>query len=296
MPTGKSGADKRGIQTFWDDLMRMLRMLVPFLICLLLFWSVPCFAQGTYYRWVDKDGKVHFSNAPPGDARGVAPLEMRDRPEDIRSTRARFVDEVGDQLSGLMNQARVLIQSGSNSSANKAELKSLASQLEEKLKEYEARANLVIGTETNPLYRKAMVDAADTTRRRVKTHIDLIKKYVDPREVLDQAELKKLHEGPRQSGSMVSDDARISLRNAQITFSSWRPYRSPNRLVQVGMNENEVENIAGQPDEKEFYTDTRQGRFMAIAGWYYANSDRTQITLLEFEIGTRSLIRIASRP
>jgi len=99
-----------------------------------------------------------------------------------------------------------------------------------------------------------------------------------------------------QSGSMVSDDARISLRNALINFSSWHPYRSPNRLVQVGMNENEVENIAGQPDEKEFYTDTRQGRFIAIAGWYYANSDRTQITLLEFEIGTRSLIRIASRP
>lgn len=41
---------------------------------LLWFASVLLAQQGGIYKWVDKDGRVHFSNAPPGDAKGIKPL------------------------------------------------------------------------------------------------------------------------------------------------------------------------------------------------------------------------------
>lgn len=118
---------------------------------------------------------------------------------------------------------------------------------------------------------------------------------MDAREVIDQAGLDKLGEIKKRSGSRIGENVRNALQNAPLTFNSWRPYNNPSRLIQVGMSDSEVRGIAGDPDEREFYTDTRQGRFMAIAGWDYVDSARTQATLLEFEINTGTLIRI-SRP
>ena len=128
--------------------------LIKLLIGSLLLWSPLCFGQSTYYKWLDKDGKVHFSNVPPGDVRGATPLDMRDRPDDLRSTSVRNVDEVGYELTVLMNQATILIQSGGNSTANKVELRSISSQLVERLKEYELRASLARAAETNSINRK----------------------------------------------------------------------------------------------------------------------------------------------
>lgn len=276
--------------------MRVLRIPKSLLICLLLFWSIPCFAHGTYYKWVDKDGKIHFSNAPPGDANAPSPLEMRDQPEDIRSTRVRLVDEVGEQMNGLMNQARVLIQSGSNSSANKTELRSIAAQLEEKLKEYESRVKLAVAAETNPVYRKVIMDASSNTREGVKTYVGLIRKYVDAKEVLDQTAASRLSQEQRVSGSNIADDTRVALRNSKMNFSSWRPYKNPNTLVQVGMNASQVKSLAGEPEKREFYFGTVNGGSVAISGWYYLSNGGTQVALLEFEIGTDSLVRINQRP
>jgi hypothetical protein len=276
--------------------MRITRISISLLILLLLFWSVPCFAQGPYYRWIDKDGNVHFSNAPPGDATGAAPLELRDRPENIRFTRARSVDEVGEQLTDLMNQARVLIQSGSNSSANKTELRSIAAQLDEKLREYESRVKLAVAAETNPVYRKVIMDTSSNTREGVKTYVGVIRKYVDAKEVLDQTAASRLSQEQRLSGSKIADDVRVALRNSKMNFRSWHPYRNPNSLVQVGMNEFQIKGLAGEAEMKEFYVGTIDGRSMAIAGWYYVSTDRTQTALLEFEIGTDSLLRINQRP
>lgn len=267
-----------------------------FFINLLLF-GLGGHAQGTYYKWVDENGKIHLSNAPPGDAKEATPLEMRDHPEDNLSRRVRYIDEVGEKLTGLMSQARVLIQARSNSTANKTELRSIALQLEETLKEYESRGKLAIAAEAEPLYRKAIRGAVNTTRDGVRTYVSLIRKYVEAKEVLDEPDLNKLEGEKKLPGPKISEDVRIALRNSSgVFFNSWRPYKNPNELIQVGTSENEVETIAGSPDEKEFYTETRQGHFMAIAGWYYVNSTHTQTTLLEFEISTRSLIRITSRP
>jgi len=47
-------------------------------ISVLLPWS-SAHAQSSYQKWVDKDGRVHYSNAPtPGPNDTVTPLDMRD--------------------------------------------------------------------------------------------------------------------------------------------------------------------------------------------------------------------------
>src|SRR5689334_15862291 len=37
-------------------------------LVLLALGAAPGFAQSTVYKWTDKDGKIHFSDAPPVDA------------------------------------------------------------------------------------------------------------------------------------------------------------------------------------------------------------------------------------
>jgi len=86
---------------------------------------------------------------------------------------------------------------------------------------------------------------------------------------------------------------RNDLLKRRSHFSSWRPYSNPNRLVRVGMSETEVEAITGPPTDKDFYTGTRKGNYMAITGWYYVKTG-SEATLLEFY--RDRLFRIVSMP
>lgn len=38
------------------------------LLIVMLWWSMPTATAGSLYRWVDKDGKVHYSEKPPAEA------------------------------------------------------------------------------------------------------------------------------------------------------------------------------------------------------------------------------------
>jgi hypothetical protein len=257
-----------------------------FFLIILFCGSVGSAQTGGYYRWVDKDGRVHFSNAPPGDAKEATPLGIGDRPRDARLEQIQHLREVITKLYNLISRAEFLIQARSNSTANKTELSSIASQLEDTLKEYGNRANLAIAAD--PSRRKDITEAVSTTRDKVEMYVSTIRKYVGAKTILEQAEREKQRE--------VTEEVRIALRNRPAHAHVWNPYSNPSRLVQVGMSESEVESIAGKPDKKEFYTETRQGRFIAIEGWYYVNDTGTQTSLLEFDIDTRSLIAIRSRP
>ena len=75
-----------------------------------------------------------------------------------------------------------------------------------------------------------------------------------------------------------------SFQLAQIsTFSAWRPYSNPDRLISVGMNKGEVLAIAGKPDHEESYYQGGGGRLTRISDWYYIRSDfDPQTTILKF--------------
>src|SRR5207237_429220 len=55
-----------------------MRSTISIIACLAaLAVTVDCPAQSSVYRWVDKDGNVHFSDAPPSeDATGVTQKRM----------------------------------------------------------------------------------------------------------------------------------------------------------------------------------------------------------------------------
>ena len=36
-----------------------------------LIWSAPTVAQGTVHKWIDSDGKHHYSNTPTDEARSI---------------------------------------------------------------------------------------------------------------------------------------------------------------------------------------------------------------------------------
>jgi len=134
---------------------------------------------------------------------------------------------------------------------------------------------------------------------KVKTDMETVIKLSDVQEGLERDVSRarvKLPNIVRRPD--IPEGVRSSLRKTNtMTFSTWRPYTNHNKLIKEGMSEAEVEAIAGKPDKKEFYTATRQRRYIAIAGWYYIMKgySATQTTLLEFEIGTSRLIRIISR-
>jgi hypothetical protein len=50
---------------------------IPLLVCIAALVAAGAQAQSTVYRWVDKDGKVQFSDSPPpADAKGVTERRM----------------------------------------------------------------------------------------------------------------------------------------------------------------------------------------------------------------------------
>jgi hypothetical protein len=249
----------------------------------LLFWSATCFAQGRYYKWVDKDGRVHFSNAPPGDAKGATPLGMRDQPRDVRSERLQRISEISNKITILINQAEVLIKANSNTPANKKELNFIALQLETELRDAGHLVAMV-----DPLGKTDITSTFSKVKKAVEKAISNIREYVGAKTILEQAERDKQRE--------VTQEVRTALRNRPAHSSVWYPYKNPSRLIQLGMHQSEVESIAGKPDQKEFYTKEQQGGLIAMEGWYYVNDTGTQTSLLEFDVDTKSLTGIRSRP
>lgn len=82
---------------------------------------------------------------------------------------------------------------------------------------------------------------------------------------------------------------------AHVSFSSWRPYSNPNRLVSVGMNKGEVLAIAGKPDHEESYYQSSGRRLLRISDWYYVRTGHTpESTILKFTEET--LVSITSTP
>ena len=140
------------------------------------------------------------------------------------------------------------------------------------------------------------MEANNAIREKVRARVDLIRRYVHAEEASDQTEASRLAQEQRMSRSKILDKMRIALRNQKTNFNSWYPFKNPNRLVGVGMKEGEVKSIAGEPDEKEFYVGSIDGRSLAIGGWYYINASGTKAALLEFESSTSSLIRISEAP
>jgi glutaredoxin len=50
--------------------------LVASIAAALVLAAAPALAQQSVYKWVDKDGKVHFGDAPPTDAKAVTEKRM----------------------------------------------------------------------------------------------------------------------------------------------------------------------------------------------------------------------------
>lgn len=66
---------------------------------------------------------------------------------------------------------------------------------------------------------------------------------------------------------------RPTIRPAQFTplqFNSWRPYKNPDRLVQVGMTKGQVLAIAGKPDYDDSYYQGAGDALSRTSDWYYA--------------------------
>ena len=92
--------------------------------------------------------------------------------------------------------------------------------------------------------------------------------------------------------------AQKTLELAQFTplsFNAWRPYKNPDRIVQVGMNKGQVLAIAGKPDHQDSYYQGLRDRLSRISDWYYVSSGLNRETaLLKFSGDT--LVSISVTP
>ena len=92
--------------------------------------------------------------------------------------------------------------------------------------------------------------------------------------------------------------AQKTLELAQFTplsFNAWRPYKNPDRIVQVGMNKGQVLAIAGKPDHQDSYYHGLRDRLSRISDWYYVSSGLNRETaLLKFSGDT--LVSISVTP
>ena len=74
-----------------------------------------------------------------------------------------------------------------------------------------------------------------------------------------------------------------ALELAQFTplsFNAWRPYQSPERIVQLGMNKGQVLALAGKPDYEESYYQGLRGQWSRISDWYYVRKGLNHETAL----------------
>ena len=67
-----------------------------------------------------------------------------------------------------------------------------------------------------------------------------------------------------------------------LTFNAWRPYKNPDKLVQVGMNKGQVLAIAGKPDHEDSYYQGLTGFWSRTSDWYYVKNGGGETALLKF--------------
>ena len=80
-----------------------------------------------------------------------------------------------------------------------------------------------------------------------------------------------------------------------LSFDSWRPYKNPNKIIQVGMNKGQVLAIAGKPDHEESYYQGIPGRLLKISDWYYVRSGLNNETAL-LKFSQETLLSISVTP
>ena len=56
------------------------------------------------------------------------------------------------------------------------------------------------------------------------------------------------------------------------TFSRWRPYKNPGRLIKVGMSKGSVLAIAGKADLDDEYYNTTSLNLIRVTEWHYIKS------------------------
>ena len=80
-----------------------------------------------------------------------------------------------------------------------------------------------------------------------------------------------------------------------LSFNAWRPYQSPETIVQLGMNKGQVLALAGRPDHEESYYQGLRGRWSRISDWYYVRRGLNHETALLKFFGD-TLISISVTP
>ena len=103
-----------------------------------------------------------------------------------------------------------------------------------------------------------------------------------------------LQANTQPSPTVFADSKPLELAQfTPLSFNAWRPYKNPDRIVQVGMNKGQVLAIAGKPDHEDSYYQGLRGRWSRISDWYYASSGLNHETaLLKFSGDTLLSISI----
>ncbi len=119
-----------------------LNRLLALLVCLLLV--LPAAAQ--VYKWVDKDGKIHYSDKPPRDpkAKSVKDMNIESRPTDLEAVAA---EQEALQTRGLSVDQEIAARKDSEATAaaKKAQAEARARQCAN------AKADLNVLTRVNRL-------------------------------------------------------------------------------------------------------------------------------------------------
>jgi len=105
-----------------------------------------------------------------------------------------------------------------------------------------------------------------------------------------------LQETRTTPGAVARQSPAVELAQfTPLSFNAWRPYKSPESLVQIGMNRGQVLAIAGRPDHEESYYQGLHGRWWRISDWYYVRTGLNRETaLLKFSGDT--LVSISVTP
>jgi hypothetical protein len=178
-------------------------------IKLLLLFGVLAITSHVYsaeiYRWVDKDGKVHFTDSPPPD---------------VKSEQMTVeVDEVGEPDEGELRRRQLLEQANLDAAERleqrraAAEAKRVGKEAREAIEQdcLDARIRLEILEEPQPVYRDA------NGALRLRWQFDT---YKGPRSYIDDADRPAEVERARQEVAEICDnpDDRAEQARARITW------------------------------------------------------------------------------
>jgi hypothetical protein len=105
----------------------MLRTLAIAALALAFALALPAAAQ--VYKWVDKDGKIHYSDKPPRDpkAKGVKDLHIESKPTDPAAVE-RELAELTERGKSVDDSLRVQEQVKTQTAAQKAAAEQMCDQ------------------------------------------------------------------------------------------------------------------------------------------------------------------------